>query len=402
MIRLPLRFTAWVRSGAGSSPADWAVTFGWLIGMLTTMSLRQGLWAFPGVGILLLSIAAWAPLLVRTRWPLAALVATTVLESIHLSIAPTLNPTEVAAFMGEYQPVPLATMLAAYTVADRQGRLLPGVAAAGVLLTAGLLTRGDALHATDTVVFLLVLLSTATGTIVAARRERLLRRAQAVAADTEQAVVAERLRIARELHDVLAHNLTLVNAQAGVAEYLIGTDPQAASRALANITRHTARAIDELRATVGLLRHAGDDAEDEFAPVPDLTRMDELLEGFRAAGTPVELAITGNATELTQQSDLAAYRIIQEALTNATKHAPGASVQVQLDWKDAGLVLSIRNAGRRSLRGGAAQGTGHGLIGMRERALSAGGTLRAQPLANGGFVVEATLPTRLSTGDTTP
>ena len=213
----------------------------------------------------------------------------------------------------------------------------------------------------------------------------------------------ERLRIARELHDVLAHNLTLVNAQAGVAEYLLETQPQAAAHALRDITRHTSRAIDELRATIGLLRYdAASPAQDPddatgpggpMRPVPGIDALDELVESHRSTGTPVTVQESGRRGTLGQHADLAAYRIVQEALTNAAKHAPGMPVEVSLAWSEAGVRLRVVNAALAAgERRTAAPGTGHGLIGMRERALAAGGGLRVGEIADDRFEVVATLP----------
>jgi len=231
---------------------------------------------------------------------------------------------------------------------------------------------------------------------VAVRRERPVRQALERAEYASREVEGERLRIARELHDVLAHSLTLVNAQAAVADYLVRTDPQAASEVLRGMTQHTARALDELRAMVGLLRQDGDTpggGAEGLRPAPGLERLDELLDGFRAAGCDVALTVTGEPLDLPPRGDLAAYRIIQEALTNATKHAPGAPVRVTLDWGTTELTLGVANdrpVGLPSAHRG--PGTGHGLIGMRERALAAGGSLWTGRRAGGGYLVSATLP----------
>jgi signal transduction histidine kinase len=214
---------------------------------------------------------------------------------------------------------------------------------------------------------------------------------------TRREVIAERLRIARDLHDVLAHHLTLVNAQAGVAAYLLHTDPQAASTALHDITRNTRNALDELRVTVGLLRQDDEPAppgqDHPLHPVPGLDRLDQLLADFRSAGATVSLTVTGSPQALPPSADLAAYRIIQEALTNATKHAPGAPIDLDVHWGQGRLDLRVANgpapghpAGHRG------PGTGHGLIGMRERTHSCGGTLTARADAMGGFAVDAAIP----------
>jgi len=297
----------------------------------------------------------------------------------------------------------VATMVAAFTVANqvpRRTAWIAGGSAATVLLVVSLMTRPLALLATDIVMLLnLVVIATAVGRIIAGGRERIARKVLEREEHTHREVEAERLRIARELHDVLAHHLTLVNAQAGVADYLLRTNPQAAAEALRGLTQHTRSALDELRATVGLLRQEGDtsqgaiDGVDALHPAPGLERLDELLDGFRTAGSDVRLTVTGEPRDLPPRGDLAVYRIIQEALTNATKHAAGAPAHVTLDWSGGQLQLRVTNdpaldvpAGHRS------PGTGHGLIGMRERALAAGGSLRTERPSAGGFVVSATIP----------
>ncbi|WP_165372662.1 sensor histidine kinase [Pengzhenrongella frigida] len=386
------------------SRGDVAVTVGTLILMLVAVTERQGHQEFPGAPLLIFSVLAWLPLVVRTRWPLGVLVATVVVESLHLALVPFVAPDlETPIALAAYQPVPVATMVAAFTLATRTSRRTAWIAgglAAVVLLGVSLVARPITLLATDIVMLLnLVVLATAIGTMVAGRRKRLAREARERVEHTRREVEGERLRIARELHDVLAHSLTLVNAQAAVADYLVRTDPQAAADALRGLTQHTRRALDELRATVGLLRQDGDaadgdpDAAGGLRPTPGLERLDELLSGFRAAGSDVRLAVTGEALDLPPRGDLAAYRIIQEALTNATKHAPGAPAAVTLDWGAGELQLSVANDRATGVpTGHRGPGTGHGLIGMRERALAAGGSVRAQPRADGGFLVSATIP----------
>jgi signal transduction histidine kinase len=395
------------RVGYGRRPsrADMALTFGTLALMLTAVTLRQGHEEFPGPALLFFSVLAWMPLLVRTRWPLPVLVATVVAESLHLALVPFVAPglaTPIA--LAAYQPVPVATMVAAFTVATQMPRRtawIAGGSAAMVLMVVGLVTRPLTLLATDIVMLLnLVVIATAVGRIIAGRRERIAREALEREEHTHREVEGERLRIARELHDVLAHHLTLVNAQAAVADYLLRTDPQAAAEALRGLTQHTRSALDELRATVGLLRQEGDttegatsDGTDGLSPVPGLERLDELLDGFRTAGSDVRLTITGKASDLPPRGDLAAYRIIEEALTNATKHAAGAPVNVILDWSGGQLQLRVANDPAVGVPSGhRGPGTGHGLIGMRERALAAGGSLQTERPSGGGFIVSATIP----------
>ena len=394
------------RVGYGRRPTrvDMAFTFGTLALMLTAVTLRQGHEEFPGPALLFFSVLAWMPLLARTRWPLPVLVATVVAESLHLALVPFVAPglaTPIA--LAAYQPVPVATMVAAFTVATqvpRRTAWIAGGTAAMVLMVVGLVTRPLPLLATDIVMLLnLVVIATAVGRIIAGRRERIATEALERKEHTLREVAGERLRIARELHDVLAHHLTLVNAQAAVADYLLRTDPQAATKALQGLTQHTRSALDELRATVGLLRQEGDATEgathgtDGLYPAPGLERLDGLIDGFRTAGSDVRLTVTGNPAELPPRGDLAAYRIIEEALTNATRHAAGAPVNVTLDWSGGRLQLHVANDPAIGVPSGhRGPGTGHGLIGMQERALAAGGSLHTERPSDGGFIVSATIP----------
>lgn len=371
-----------------------AVDLVWLGIMLVTTALREGDGLSPiRPALAVLVVLAWAPLLARTRWPLPVLVLVVAAETVHIGLLPLVaEDVDPALYMAAYQPVPLATMLAVWTVVTRTPRLLGWTAAlmaAATLSVGGLVLQGAAFLITDLVVLDLVVLAAAAGAVAARARERTARRSREQALLVHGAVRDERVRIARELHDVLAHHLTLVNAQAGVAEYLLASDPAGAGTALRGITDHTSRAIDELRVTVGLLRDEDDDSVHDLQPVPGLRRLAELLRGMRDAGTEVTASTTGDPVPLDEHADLAAFRIVQEALTNATKHAPGAPAEVRLSWSPTSLSVEVRNA----LRAGAepAPGTGHGMIGMRERARAAGGTFDAGP-SGGHFVVHATIP----------
>ncbi|MFF1529520.1 sensor histidine kinase [Cellulomonas sp. NPDC058312] len=402
-----------VTRGTRPTPGQLALTGFWLAAMLTTTSVRTGTFERPGAPLLLAVLAAWAPLLLRTWRPALALAGALVAEStILIFLAVPDAVTAPTGGMGAYQPVPLASMLAVATLAARAPRAtgwLAGVGAGAVLAVLGVAIRSTETYLTDLVVFYLVVTAAALGVWRSGLRERAARAARERDEHARQAVLDERLRIARELHDVLAHNLTLVNAQAGVARYLLRTDPGAAESALRDITQHTGRAIDELRATVGLLRSRDDDpgaagADAALRPVPGLAALDELLDRVRSAGTRVELATSGTPGRLDQHADLAAYRILQESLTNAAKHAPGATVDVGLTWTGAGVRLRVANpVGPDTGPDRApAPGTGNGLIGMRERATAAGGTLRAGPAPDGGFEVVATLPAQPAPEPTDP
>ncbi len=372
-----------------------------LLVMLGALAFRRGGGpAYQGTAVLVLTFAAWLPLLGQTRWPLPVLAAVTAIECLHLAVLPFVGAyTTAPVAMGAYQPVPVATMVAAFTGASRhrwQVGWTAGGLAASALLAVSVIAQPSFLIATDMVMFDLVIIATAVGVAVSLRRERTARRAREVREETRLQITAERLRIARDLHDMVAHHLTLVNAQASVAEYLMRNEPKAAA-ALSGITLHSRQALDALRATVGLLRSDGDDPGDVRAghSTPGIDKLGELAGGFRSAGTNVSLAADGVPVELPPGGDLAVYRIVQESLTNAAKHAPGAAVGVTLHWHDDRLELLVTNGpapGREP--GYRGPGTGHGIMGMRERARSCGGTLTAQPAPDGGFQVRAAIPAK--------
>jgi signal transduction histidine kinase len=212
-------------------------------------------------------------------------------------------------------------------------------------------------------------------------------------AEAQRRVIAERMRIAHDLHDVLAHHIAVVNAQAGVAQYLLEADPAAASKALSGITTNSRAALDELRITLGLLRSDGEaDEEDRLLPTPTIEHLDGLLKTFVEAGMPLSVDVRGSPQEISTAAEVALVRIIQEALTNATKHAPGSAVALELDWSDDHVRLSVTNQCPALQRPLINEGTGHGLIGMRERAATANGSINAGPTPEGGYRVSATFP----------
>ena len=375
-----------------------AVTLAVMLGALAFR--RGGGPAYQGTAVLVFTVAAWLPLLGRTRWPLPVLAATTAIECLHLAVLPFVGAyTTAPVAMGAYQPVPVATMLAAWTVASRRHWTVgwtAGGLAAGALLAVSIIAQPGFLIATDMVMFDLVIIATAAGVVVSLRREKAGRRDRDIQEETRRQVTGERLRIARDLHDMVAHHLALVNAQASVAEYLMRNDPKAAA-ALSGISLHSRQALDELRATVGLLRSDGDNPDDAGPghSTPGIDKLDELAASFRSAGTDVSLTAAGVPAELPPGGDLAVYRIVQESLTNAAKHAPGAAAGVALHWHPDRLEFAVTNGpapGREpGFRG---TGTGHGIVGMHERARSCGGTLTAQPAPDGGFEVLAVIPAK--------
>ncbi|RMB82418.1 two-component sensor histidine kinase [Streptomyces shenzhenensis] len=202
-------------------------------------------------------------------------------------------------------------------------------------------------------------------------------------------VGAERMRIARDLHDVVAHHITLAHAQAATAEYLLPAKLDQAQDALRHLTSTLLSALEELRTTVGLLRQSGHEAPLE--PAPGLAQLPALLASFAHAGLTVDVIDDGPEQPLSPGVDLTAFRIVQEALTNVTKHADTTRASLQLAYTTRLLTITIRDDG--PAHAAADTVTGYGLIGMRERALAVGGRLQARPQAVHGFEVIAELPT---------
>jgi signal transduction histidine kinase len=204
-----------------------------------------------------------------------------------------------------------------------------------------------------------------------------------------RAVTEERVRIARELHDVVAHHMSVIVIQAGLARYVFGTDPATARGALTTIADTGSEAMGEMRRLLSVLRIEVNDDAEGYDPAPGLQRLEQLVERVNSAGLPVKMSITGAVRPLPPGIDLCAYRIVQESLTNVLKHAGPATATVSLHY-GAELELRVTDDGRGPTV--TPDGDGHGLIGMRERVKLYGGTVTAGPKPSGGFEVAVTLP----------
>jgi signal transduction histidine kinase len=218
------------------------------------------------------------------------------------------------------------------------------------------------------------------------RRRRIVREREVA---TREAVAAERAAIARELHDVVAHHMSVMVVQAGAARAVSGSDPAATAEALRQIEASGRTGLAEMRRLLEVLKAENDG--DGRAPQPGLARLDELLDAMRASGLPVEAVVEGAPRPLSPGVDLSAYRIVQEALTNALRHAGGASARVVVRYDPDALELEIADDGPGPPGDPEASG-GHGLIGMRERVQLFGGELEAGARPGGGFLVRARLP----------
>ncbi|MCT9083444.1 sensor histidine kinase [Streptomyces fulvoviolaceus] len=216
-------------------------------------------------------------------------------------------------------------------------------------------------------------------------------------AQAKVAVAAERARIARELHDVVAHNVSVMVVQADGAAYVLDAAPDQAKKALETISSTGRQALAEMRRLLGVLRTGEHQEGGEYVPQPDVEQIEDLVEQCRGSGLPVDFKVEGTPRPLPSGVELTAYRIVQEALTNTRKHGgPNAGASVRLVYFDDGLGLLVEDDGKGAphelYEEGGADGRGHGLIGMRERVGMVGGTLDAGPRPGGGFRISALLP----------
>ncbi|WP_327177186.1 sensor histidine kinase [Streptomyces sp. NBC_01335] len=230
-----------------------------------------------------------------------------------------------------------------------------------------------------------------------ALEERAARLEREREAQSKVAVAAERARIARELHDVVAHNVSVMVVQADGAAYVMDAAPDQARQALETISTTGRQALAEMRRLLGVLRTGDAETSGEYVPQPDVEQIDELVEQVRKAGLAVVFTVEGTPRPLPSGVELTAYRIVQEALTNTRKHGgPDAGASVRLVYFDDGLGLLVEDDGRGAphelYEDGGADGAGHGMIGMRERVGMVGGTLDAGPRPGGGFRISALLP----------
>jgi signal transduction histidine kinase len=335
------------------------------------------------------------PLLVRRRWPVAVLVATLAATVAHAWLV-----------QGPVVDESFGSLVALFTVAESARRRDAVIAAVGVgiTFTAVIVAKGGSAAAVAGSVQTLL----SVGVVLALGDWARTRSQYATAIEenarlqesereerSRRAVEVERERIARELHDIVTHHVSVIVIQAGAGLTALDRRPEQARAALQAIDRTSRAALTDMRRMLGILGDVpgtpipGDDAR---APMPRLERLGELIEEVRAAGLPVELALDGDRRPLDAGVELSVYRIVQEALTNALKHAHGARARVRLAYEPAAIEIDVTSqggTGRRDL--GEAGGGGRGLIGMRERVALYGGVFDAGPTPT-GFRVHARLP----------
>jgi len=344
------------------------------------------------VAVGLVGVVAGA-LAVRRRYPIAVLV---VLNAVALAWAAGQYPGRV---------ILLAPLIACYTLAAARGwrwGLAGGVLTALSALVAIRVAFGAAEPAgTAGIAVWMAATAGAAGTAVGyyrallvATRAQLAREAQTREAQARRRAVEERLRIARELHDVFGHTMATISVQAGVAIHVIQQRPGQAVAALRTIKQISDQALTDVKAILGVLRADNDPAQPR-TPRGGIDQLEALLDPVRAAGVQPHLTVHGSARPLPAAVDLAAYRIIQEALTNVLRHARARTVRLDLCYEPERVVIRIRDDGSAASPGKAGtngQG-GHGISGMRERALALSGQFTAGPHADGGFQVRCALPT---------
>jgi signal transduction histidine kinase len=344
---------------------------------------------------IVLALVAGAPVALRRPFPLPAFVITTV---------------AIAALIASGRSgLPLGTMLVlvGYMVAARASRRssVPALVLGEIALLGALAASGAPrnLASQTAEVALLLALAWFVGNSVSARRAYLAEQAErerATEADRARlAVRDERVRIAREMHDVIAHSLAVVTVQAGAGRRLMAKHPEQAAAALESIEATGRSAQDELRAVLGLLRDDGPGTA-ELGPAPRLADLGALVETVRAAGTPVELRTSGLDGRLSPALELSVYRVVQEALTNVVKHAPGANTTVEVSVSAREVAIEVADDGEaraaqpvRPLSGQSPRSSSqHGILGMQERVGAFGGSLTAGRAPGHGFRVSARIP----------
>jgi signal transduction histidine kinase len=328
------------------------------------------------------------PLAARRRFPGAVLA---------LCVATGL----AVATVGVPDLLGIAILVAVYSVAAYGDRWvsLAGLAAAELGAAAVQLTQGSFQWPTPITNALVIAAAWLLGHFVGVRRAYTARLEQtaelerARAEQARQAVAEERLRLARELHDVVAHSISVIAVQSGVGAHVAKTQPEEAAKALAAIEVTSRAALTELRRLLGVLRQE-DEPQGNLAPVPGLADLDSLLAEVAKAGLAVRLQVEGRPAQLPAGVDLSAYRIVQEALTNVVKHAGPARAQVAIRYRDHEVMVEVTDDGRGAAAptGDGRARVGHGLIGMRERVAVFGGDLEVGPRPGGGFRVAARLP----------
>lgn len=355
----------------------------------------------PDWGNYLALVALVVPLLFRKRAPLkVGLIVGLGFTAFRLARVPEGSVSSVAVFIALYA-------VGAYaTDPRRRDGVRAGVIGAGMIALVVSLLRDSEFVSLDSITFVIFSLGLNVAFFVAAwmlgdaSRKRaeyeleLARRADLLATEreerTKQAVTTERVRIARELHDVVAHHVSVMGVQAAAARRMLDRDPLRAAEALENVEASGRAAVGELQRLVGILRSEG--AESALSPQPGLEGIAQLVESTRSAGVPTHVRTIGQRRPLPSSVELSAYRIVQEALTNVVRHAPGAETTVVLTHLADALQVEVVNGPPAGSSDRMGPGGGRGLLGMRERTSMLGGSFEHGPVAGGGYRILARLP----------
>jgi signal transduction histidine kinase len=348
-------------------------------------------WIVPGAGpkaVFIIASLLWTlPLLLRHRFPFAAPVFTFAVQAAASAADPELG----------VETTGLVALLLSFWVVGAENERDQAIAGAAIgFASIAVVAELDARVSLENALWGMILGSAAC--LIAYALQRRANRAseleeQAVRIEREReereraAAAAERRRIARDLHDVIAHSVSVMTVQAGAARLLVPEDPERAREPLLSVEETGRQALAEMRRLFGIV--GGEEGDVALAPQPGLARLQPLLEQARKAGLPVEVTIEGERPTLPPGIDVTAYRIVQEALTNARKHGGPARARVTIRYNREAVDLEIANEGQRAGNG---EGTGHGLVGMRERVALYGGELEAGPREHGGYAVRARLP----------
>ncbi|MFJ3828895.1 sensor histidine kinase [Streptomyces sp. NPDC090046] len=353
---------------------------------------QSGRVALDGFARLLLLLGP-ALLVVRHRYPVAVVYGVSVITLVYVGAGYPYGPVFLSLALACFAAVVAGHRRAAWGAV---GLLWAGHLLIGHWLYRWLPPAGDGPTpwAQEVGITAWVLAVLAVAELVRVRREQWARERAERAAAERRRVDEERLRIARELHDVLAHSISLINVQAGVGLALLDSDPEQARTALATIKAASKEALGEVRQVLDTLRSPG---EAPRSPAPGLDRLPELVEQAAAAGLSVNVSVDGKARALAPGVDLAAFRILQEALTNVMRHSGSRIARIRLTWQPNVLELRVDDDGPAT--GGVSDGSGNGLVGMRERASALGGSVEAGPQADGGFRVVAGLPLKAASSE---
>ena len=361
-----------------------------LVAIAVAIALQAEIWFFEGGprGVEAVTVAGTLIFAAALAWRRSA---------PRLAAAVAVGSFALCAVLGGYPATTLAMVFSAMLVSFSIGLLLTGrasaIAALGFLGATWLdivVTPDDDYELISDLAFtgvIIVAMPWFAGRALRGWRERAEELERLTEHVARIAVLDERARIAREMHDVVAHSVSLMVVQAGGARSMLDEDVEESRAALRSIEEAGRGALQELRRALGMLRDG--DAPVDLAPQPGTDQLQELAARTGRAGLPVELEVHGTPGKVPPGVDLAVYRIVQEALTNALKHAGAGRARVELSWTPRTLELTVADDGRGSVNG---HGGGHGLIGMRERVAAYGGTFSAGPGAGGGYEVRACLP----------